>query len=457
MGLLLEGCLEQSHEDEHLYAENAVDKPERAQVSLVAGHSDRRQLVYASLLPFKDSIAKGIAGKQIIIKPNTVWHDVPACATHVDAIRGVLDFLATITDQEIWIAESSASPKGTLTVFKDYGYFDIGNEHKHKLLDLNGEPWVEHDGIQTVSGASVKIKVIKTFTETDKYIISLAKMKTHALVVATLSMKNFLMAAPWNGNFASDSLRQQDKKQMHGNDLNSPADPGAIWDELRDGEFLNQNMYIQANRIRPSFAIIDGIVGMEGNGPEQGTDVNHGVVLAGHDPIAVDSVGLKLMSVDSSDVPFLQWCADAGLGIADLNRVDLVGESLARNVRQYALPTKIADQTVWIRKAQSPVKLAQANEYVPKPFMSIERSVASLSPNATIRFSLPFAATVAFDVHDVKGNQVRRLVSKALRPGSYALRWSGRDESGSRVKPGHYIVKMNMDDACLQNAGVCIG
>ena len=58
----------------------------KSRVSFVAGN-DRREMIYQTLKPFEKEIKDGIVGKQIVIKPNCVWHDNPLCATHPDAVR----------------------------------------------------------------------------------------------------------------------------------------------------------------------------------------------------------------------------------------------------------------------------------------------------------------------------------------------------------------------------------
>ena len=75
-------------------------------VSLVTG-KDRRDMVYQSLKPLAKEIENGIQGKQVIIKPNLVGNNTPLCATHADAIRGVLDFLKPIYKKQVLIAGSA--------------------------------------------------------------------------------------------------------------------------------------------------------------------------------------------------------------------------------------------------------------------------------------------------------------------------------------------------------------
>ncbi len=61
--------------------------------------------------------------------------------------------------------------------------------------------------------------------------------------------------------------------------------------------------------MRPSLAIVDGIVGMQGDGPIAGDPVHSGVVLFSRDPVAADVTGARLMGIDPEKVPYLM---DAG-------------------------------------------------------------------------------------------------------------------------------------------------
>jgi uncharacterized protein (DUF362 family) len=60
------------------------------------------------------------------------------------------------------------------------------------------------------------------------------------------------------------------------------------------------------------FAIVDGIVGMEGNGPIQGTPKHAGVVVAGRDPVAVDATCCRLMRIDPMKIRYMQLASRRG-------------------------------------------------------------------------------------------------------------------------------------------------
>jgi hypothetical protein len=63
------------------------------------------------------------------------------------------------------------------------------------------------------------------------------------------------------------------------------------------------------NATAKTFAIVDGIVGMEGNGPIQGTPRAAGVVVAGASPVAVDATCCRIMGLDPARIGYLQLTA----------------------------------------------------------------------------------------------------------------------------------------------------
>jgi uncharacterized protein (DUF362 family) len=111
-------------------------------------------------------------------------------------------------------------------------------------------------------------------------------------------------------------------------------------------------MFLLAQKIHPQLALIDGFIGMEGNGPAEGTPVEHGVALAGTDLVAVDRIGIELMGIKYSDVGYLQWCSAAGLGQGDLGRIDVIGPDPSRYVINYKLHDNIEWQLGWKGKSK---------------------------------------------------------------------------------------------------------
>ena len=133
-------------------------------------------------------------------------------------------------------------------------------------------------------------------------VVSIARMKTHHWAGVTLSLKNMFGVVP-------GSCYGWPKNVLH-------------WAGI-DRAILDINA-----AVRPDFAIVDGIVGMEGNGPIQGTPKACGVLIFGDDPVAVDATCCRTMGLAPEKVKYL---ANAGtmLGHIKVHNIQQVGEAIA--------------------------------------------------------------------------------------------------------------------------------
>lgn len=276
-----------------------------AKVALIKGN-DRREITYQALKKIEDQILPSIGDKKILIKPNFVVTTRQLAATHVDAVRGILDFLKPHHKKQILIGESTISRQGTFHGFENYGYLPLQKEYGVKLLDLNKQSW-QYRYVFGPGHRPTRIRIISTFLDPDLYIISAAKMKTHDRVVTTLSLKNVLLGSPMN------DYKKNDKWLMH-----------AEYNFQRKS-LLHYNMFHLAQQIYPDLGVIDGFKAMEGNGPASGTPVDARVALASRDPLAMDILTTKIMGFDPGRIMYLRAFADAGMGQGDLEKIEVLG------------------------------------------------------------------------------------------------------------------------------------
>jgi uncharacterized protein (DUF362 family) len=281
-----------------------------AKVCLVKGN-DRRDIIYQALKKIEDDVFASIGDKKILIKPNFVATNRQLAATHVDVMRGILDFLTPHHKKQIIVGESTCSREGTFSGYKNYGYLALEKEYNVKLIDLNKQPW-QYRYVIGRGNRPIPIRIISTFFDPDLYIISAAKMKTHDRVVTTLSLKNVLLGAPLN------DYHHNDKGLMH---TASNFSPEAV---------LNYNLFHMAQEIYPDLGVIDGFEAMEGNGPIGGTPVDARIAMASLDPLALDTLGTKLMGFDPSRIMYLASMAQAGMGQGDLSKIQVLGTPAAQ-------------------------------------------------------------------------------------------------------------------------------
>jgi uncharacterized protein (DUF362 family) len=109
----------------------------------------------------------------------------------------------------------------------------------------------------------------------------------------------------------------------HGNDT--------IWRTIFDINrvlfYADRGGVMRETKQRDYFCFIDGVVGMEGEGPMAGDAVPAGIVLAGDDPVAVDALAAEVMGFDSRKIPTIKAAARLlkyGLGTSDLSRIDVL-------------------------------------------------------------------------------------------------------------------------------------
>ncbi|MFC1634709.1 DUF362 domain-containing protein [Planctomycetota bacterium] len=279
--------------------------PGPAKVCLVKGN-DCRDIVYQALKKIEDEVITSIGEKKILIKPNFVITTRQLAATHVDAVRGILDFLKPHHKKQITIGESTISRQGTFHGYENYGYLPLEKEYDVKLVDLNKQPW-QYRYVFGRGHRPTPIRIISTFLDPEVYVISAAKMKTHDRVVTTLSLKNVLLGAPLN------DYKTNDKRLMH-SEYN-----------FSRKSLLNYNMFHLAQEIYPDLGVIDGFEAMEGNGPGNGTPVDTRLALASLDPLAMDMLATKLMGFDPTKIMYLTSMAEAGMGQGDLSKIDVLG------------------------------------------------------------------------------------------------------------------------------------
>ena len=305
-----------------------------SKVALTTG-GHRADLVFRALQPFSEQIKKGIGNRRVILKPNNVLIDNQLCATHVDTLEGILEFLKSIgITQNVIIAESAANGP-TLEGFDNYGYLKLTSKYPVKLIDLDSQPAEKRYVFDEKDFKPHAVRFSSLLLDKDSYVVSVARMKTHDRVIATLSLKNIVFGAPIKDiGYAWGDKRKpgtvNDKAIVHGSGVKG----------------TNYNLFALSQVLRPDLAVIDGFEGMEGNGPNYGTAIDHRVCVAGVDWLATDRVGVELMGIDFSKMAYLNYCAQAGYGVADLDKIEIIGESLTKHIKIYKLNDNVDKQII---------------------------------------------------------------------------------------------------------------
>jgi uncharacterized protein (DUF362 family) len=108
-------------------------------------------------------------------------------------------------------------------------------------------------------------------------------------------------------------------------------------------EGIDQCIFDINATVRPHFAIVDGIVGMEGDGPIMGEPRHAGVIVMGRNLAAVDATCARAMGIDPKKVVHLA-AASGRLGTIHETDIRQRGENIASVRTDFALMEKIHAQ-----------------------------------------------------------------------------------------------------------------
>ncbi len=265
-------------------------------------------------------IKRAKEAEYILIKPDLVHHSLQLASTHVDAVRGILDVLKMYTDTYIIIGDSAHF--GTKQAFRNLEYEPLQQEYKNvSLCDLSDDEFIEST-IRRGDGSELVVRRSKIAVEAPLS-ISLSSMKTHTELDVSLSVVNWA-----EGTWLVPPRMTTD---------------GQVWS--RDPWLYPLGKEAGHETIAELFAsapchvsVIDGILGMEGKGPLYGTPIHMGIALAGMDPVAVDTAAAMLMGFDPHEIRYLEICANKGLGVNEISRIDIPPLVLQENMKYFARP-----------------------------------------------------------------------------------------------------------------------
>jgi uncharacterized protein (DUF362 family) len=326
------------------------DLAQRSPVAL-AREGTRYESVLAALESVSAWVGLGDA-RCVLIKPNCVSVSHQLAATHMDAIRAVLDFVRARYGGRIVIAEGAAlSP--TWEGFHGFGYDALAEAYGAELVDLNADEAV---AVQVYDRRlrPIRVYLARTAVEAD-YRISVSPPKTHDCVIVTLSIKNIAMGAlinpqavrrgggapgliRWAGCLVPRWVRQSPLAEWAKGSLLGPPNGSSKMAMHQGLRAMNLNLALVASRVWPHMAVIDGWQGMEGDGPGSGDAVDWRVALAGTDALAVDVLATHLMGFAPERVGYLQYCGQLGLGVGSLEQIDTVGNLALDEARRIFEP-----------------------------------------------------------------------------------------------------------------------
>jgi uncharacterized protein (DUF362 family) len=248
-----------------------------------------------------------VRGKRVLLKPNFVeFHQGRPINTDVRLLRQISEACFSLGAKEVVVAEAAGHRRDP--------WYSMSNpilkenlDPRVRCIDLNHGAAVRMQNRGHYTGLS-HFYVAEPVANAD-VVISMPKLKTHHWVGITLSMKNLFGTLP--GIFYG-----WPKNLLHQRGI--------------ENSILDLALTVPVH-----YAIVDGVIGMEGDGPIMGTAKPVGAVIMGRNLLAVDSTAARIMGFDPQKIPYLRG---AGLHFAGLREVDVAhrGESPSRFVSRFS-------------------------------------------------------------------------------------------------------------------------
>jgi uncharacterized protein (DUF362 family) len=243
-------------------------------------------------------------GKRVVLKPNLVeYYEARGVNTHPALVAAAIEAFRSLGAREVIVAEGPGHQRDTEMLVEQSGLDEAIKSGRTAFVDLNLDSThavplrANYTGLgrlffpDTILGADL--------------VVSMPKLKTHHWVGATLSLKNMFGTIPgvkygWPKNV------------LH-------------WcgDQSIEKSIVDINL-----ALRPGFAIVDGIEGMEGDGPLRGETVQSGVVIMGDNLTAVDATGARVMGLNPARLGYLQVMRRHG-GTLSESQIEQLGEPVA--------------------------------------------------------------------------------------------------------------------------------
>ena len=250
-----------------------------------------------------------VRGRRVVLKPNLVEHQIEhPVNTHPKVIAAAVEVFRSLDASRVLVAEGPGHRRDTELLLEESGLANALKSVNAKFVDLNLDPIhpVEIKGNLTGLG---RLWLPRTILDAD-IVVSMPKMKTHHWVGATLSMKNMFGVAP-------GAKYGWPKNVLHWRGIEN-----SILDIVLT--------------VRPAFAIVDAVVGMEGDGPIHGRPVKTGAIVIGDNLSAVDATGARIMGLRPGNVAYLSMMLQHG-GTLTSSRIQQLGEPVSRVRRDFAL------------------------------------------------------------------------------------------------------------------------
>lgn len=256
-------------------------------------------------------------GDTVLIKPNIVAASPSGAGRITDyrVVQVVVDMALEAGAGKVIVAESPCSihARGSFELSIAVAGYDKIERAEVRELDTDKSGCYLLKPENSLSGEAFYLP--KIYMDAD-VVIDVPVLKTHDIAGVTLGLKNIGMGVPPEKIYGAG---QGWKTQLH--------DIGV------------HKVIVDINAIRaPDFVVIDGMVGGEGEGPQNPTPVESNLIIAGQNVVAVDTVGTLIMDFDPWQITHLVWAAAQGIGPMALSLIEIRGRQISEVQQCFAPP-----------------------------------------------------------------------------------------------------------------------
>ena len=254
-----------------------------------------------------------VQGQRVLVKPNMIEAvEGRPSTTSPELVAALVRYLAEQGARDIVVGDGSGFRRDLTTEARACGLAQALKGQPARLVDLNYD-----DPRPVVAPAgwfigTNQLWLPRSVREAD-LIVSVPRLKTHHWAGVSLSLKNLFGLVP-------GCRYGWPKNMLHFNGISRSI----------------IGLYEASRSLAPLVTIVDGIVGMEGDGPINGEAVDHGLLAAGRDLVAVDTVCTQLMGFNPQHIEHLLAAMWTGAG--QVERIRTVGEPRERLQRHYQAP-----------------------------------------------------------------------------------------------------------------------
>lgn len=248
---------------------------------------------------------------KVLLKPNILGAHEPerAVTTHPTIIRAVIQWIKQFNPEKIIVGESSGTFKRGAT---DAAFNSSGIKRVCEEEGVEWTPFEKTTRKQYKVENPLELEEItaSSLLEEVDIIINLPKIKTHGQCILTCSIKNMF-----------GTIILGNKAQTHA--------------QFPTKERFNAALADIYSVSRPQLTIIDGYLCQEGKGPAAGDVVKLDIILAGYDPVALDTAVCNIIGFDPNEILHIGKVKEKGLGT---DEYEIVGESIESVKRKFKKP-----------------------------------------------------------------------------------------------------------------------